>query len=124
MGAQMAQKRGMSLVRTTATHASRGLPFGAFASMLPPDPGGDPLSREDHGELLRRYVRAVAEGAGGRPLGVFVDDAHLLDNGSAILLHQLALTRAATVLATVRRVSRLPIRWLPCGRTVRPSVSR
>jgi hypothetical protein len=33
---------------------------------------------------------------------VFVDDAHLLDNGSAILLHQLALTRAATVLATVR----------------------
>jgi hypothetical protein len=114
----------MSLVRTTATHASRGLPFGAFASMLPPDPGGDPLSREDHGELLRRYVRAVAEGAGGRPLVVFVDDAHLLDNGSAILLHQLALTRAATVLATVRRVSRLPIRWLPCGRTVRPSVSR
>jgi len=114
----------MSLVRTTATHASRGLPFGAFASMLPPDPGGDPLAREDHGELLRRYVRAVAEGAGGRPLVVFVDDAHLLDNGSAILLHQLALTRAATVLATVRRVSRLPIRWLPCGRTVRPSVSR
>ena len=33
---------------------------------------------------------------------VFVDDAHLLDNGSAILLHHLALTRAATVLATVR----------------------
>jgi len=76
--------------------------------MLPPDPGGDPLSREDHGELLRRYVRAVAEGAGGRPLVVFVDDAHLLDNGSAILLHQLALTRAATVLATVRSGEAVP----------------
>ncbi|HEY2128272.1 MAG TPA: LuxR C-terminal-related transcriptional regulator, partial [Streptosporangiaceae bacterium] len=33
---------------------------------------------------------------------VFVDDAHLLDGGSATLVHQLALTRAATVLVTVR----------------------
>jgi len=33
---------------------------------------------------------------------VFVDDAHLLDGGSATLVYQLALTRAATVLATVR----------------------
>jgi DNA-binding CsgD family transcriptional regulator len=32
---------------------------------------------------------------------VFVDDAHLLDNGSATLLHQLSLGRAATILATV-----------------------
>ena len=98
----LAQKQGMSLARTAATRASRGLPFGVFASMLPPDRGGDRLAREDHGEMLRRYVRAVADGARGRPLVVFVDDAHLLDNGSATLLHQLALTRAATVLATVR----------------------
>jgi predicted ATPase len=35
-------------------------------------------------------------------LVVFVDDAHLLDGGSATLVHQLALTRAATVLVTVR----------------------
>ena len=39
---------------------------------------------------------------------VFVDDAHLLDNGSAILLHHLALTRAATVLATVRSGEAVP----------------
>jgi hypothetical protein len=51
---------------------------------------------------LRRYRWAVVEAAGGRPLVVFVDDAHLLDNGSATLVHQLALTRAATVLAAVR----------------------
>ena len=92
----------MALARTTATRASRGLPFGAFASLLPPDPGDDRQVRDDHGELLRRYVRAVVEGAGGRPLVVFVDDAHLLDAGSATLVHQLALTRAATVVATVR----------------------
>ena len=92
----------MSLARTTATRASRGLPFGAFASLLPPDSGDDHLMRGDHGDLLRRYVGAVVDGAGGRPLVVFVDDAHLLDGGSATLVHQLALTRAATVVATVR----------------------
>ena len=46
--------------------------------------------------------------AQGRPLLVFVDDAHLLDNGSAVLVHQLALTQAATVLATVRAGEVLP----------------
>jgi DNA-binding CsgD family transcriptional regulator len=101
-GVEAAHERGLSLARTTATRASRRLPFGAFASFLPPDEGGDRFSREDHGELLRRYVRAVVDGARGQRLVVFVDDAHLLDDGSAILLQQLALTGAATVVATVR----------------------
>jgi DNA-binding CsgD family transcriptional regulator len=99
---RLAEKQGMTVARATATHASRGLPFGALASILPPDPDGDRLGREDPGQLLRRYGRAVASGARTRALVVFVDDAHLLDNGSATLLHQLALTRTATVLATVR----------------------
>jgi hypothetical protein len=107
-GVELAQQRGMSMARATATRASRGLPFGALASMLPADPDGDRLSREDRGDLLRRYGRAVLDGARGRPLLVFVDDAHLLDDGSATLLHQLALTRAATVLATVRSGERAP----------------
>ncbi len=98
----------MSLARTTATRASRGLPFGAFASLLPPDPADDRLARGEHGELLRRYLQAVVEGAEGRPLVVFVDDAHLLDAGSATLVHQLALTRAATVVATVRSGEAVP----------------
>jgi DNA-binding CsgD family transcriptional regulator len=76
--------------------------------MLPPDPDDDRLSREDHVDLLRRYGRAVIDAAKGRPLAVFVDDAHLLDDGSATLLHQLALSRAATVLATVRSGERAP----------------
>jgi DNA-binding CsgD family transcriptional regulator len=99
---QVAQDRGMSLTRTTATRASRALPFGAFASILPPDPGDDILGWEDQGALLRRYSQSVVRGAEGHPLVVFVDDAHLLDDGSATLVHQLALAQAATVLATVR----------------------
>ena len=58
-----------------------------------PDPGVDRLSRDGHGQLLRFYARAVTARAGGRPLVVFVDDAHLLDDGSATLVHHLALTQ-------------------------------
>ena len=105
---QVAEERGMSVARAAATRASRGLPFGALAPFLPPDPRGDGLDREDRGELLRRYGRAVAGRAGGRPLLLFVDDAHLLDGGSATLVHQLALTRAATVLVTVRSGEAVP----------------
>jgi DNA-binding CsgD family transcriptional regulator len=100
---RVAGDRGMPVARATATRASRGLLFGALAPFLPPGPDGEGLSGENHGELLRRYVRAVAgRAAAGRPLVVFVDDAHLLDDGSATLVQQLALTRAATVLVTVR----------------------
>ena len=98
---EIARERGMAVASTIATRASRGLPFGAFASILPPDTGSDRLWWGDHGELLRRYARALVEAAQGQPLVVFVDDAHLLDDGSATLLHQLALTGSATVVAAV-----------------------
>ena len=101
-GLQLAEERGLAVARSTATHASRGLPFGALASILPPDPADDRVSRDDPGQLLRRYAREVAAGASGRAMVVFVDDAHLLDNGSATLIHQLVLNRTATVLVTVR----------------------
>ena len=99
---QLVRDREMSVARTTATHASQRLPFGTLAPILPPDPAVDRLSRDGHGQLLRFYARAVTARAGARPLVVFVDDAHLLDDGSATLVHHLALTQAATVLVTVR----------------------
>jgi predicted ATPase len=58
--------------------------------------------------LLRGYAQAMVEEALGRPLIVFVDDAHLLDRGSAVLVHQFALTHVATVLATVRAGEVMP----------------
>ncbi|MCW2548601.1 MAG: transcriptional regulator, LuxR family [Mycobacterium sp.] len=107
-GVEWAQQRGMAYRRATATRASQGLPFGAFASLLPLQHTDADAAREDLGVLLGRYARALVEEAHGLPLLVFVDDAHLLDNGSAILVHQLALTQAATVLATVRAGEVLP----------------
>jgi len=103
-----AGQRGMAHRRASATRAAQGLPFGAFASLLPPERSAAGAAREDLGVLLGRYARAMVEETRGRALLVFVDDAHLLDNGSAILVHQLALTQAATVLATVRAGEVLP----------------
>ena len=107
-GVEWAGRRGMAHRHASATRASQGLPFGAFASLLPPGRSDAGTAREDLGVLLGRYARAMADQARGRPLLVFVDDAHLLDNGSAILVHQLALAQAATVLATVRAGEVLP----------------
>jgi hypothetical protein len=64
-GLRVAERRGMSVARAAATWASRELPFGALAPILPPDPSGDVVAREDRGGLLRRYSRAVAGRAGG-----------------------------------------------------------
>jgi len=101
-GVEWAQQRGTACRRASATRASQGLPFGAFASLWPPERSDADTSREDLGVLIGRYTRVMVEQAHGLPLLVFVDDAHLLDKGSAILVQQMALTQAATVLVTVR----------------------
>ncbi len=103
-----AKDRGMALVRTAATRTSRGLAFGTLAPLLPPDPAGQSVAQQNPGQLLRRYARAVVNAAGGRRLVMFADDAHLLDEESATLVHQLALTRAATVVAAVRAGAPVP----------------
>jgi DNA-binding CsgD family transcriptional regulator len=107
-GLEWAEQRGMTQRRASATRASQGLPFGAFASLLPPERSDADTSRDDLGVLLGRYTRVMVEEAQGLPLLIFVDDAHLLDQGSAILVHQMALTQAATVLATVRAGEVMP----------------
>jgi hypothetical protein len=107
-GVEWAERHGMAHRRASATRAAQGLLFGAFASLLPPERNDEDSSREELAALLGRYARAIVEEAHGLTLVVFVDDAHLLDNGSAILVHQIALTKAATVLATVRSGEVLP----------------
>jgi DNA-binding CsgD family transcriptional regulator len=107
-GVEWAERHGMAQRRASATRASQGLPFGAFASLVQPGQREADPEREDLGALLGRFTRAMVEEAQGRSLLVFVDDAHLLDQGSAVLLQQMALTQGATVLATVRAGEVLP----------------
>ncbi len=98
-GVEFAQDQGMSVAMVAGTEAARPYPFGAFASLL--SHALIPLGPESHAELLRLYARELLDAAGGRPLLLFVDDAHLLDDGSSMLVHQLSLNGSATVLACV-----------------------
>jgi DNA-binding CsgD family transcriptional regulator len=87
-----------------ASESASTIPLGAFAPVLSPgDRGvGDLL------DLLQAATVALSATAGGRPLVVGIDDAHHLDPVSAALVHQLAASGAAKVLATLRARARAP----------------
>lgn len=90
-----AEQRGALTRWAVATASARTLPLGAFAATLGvvgPDPA----------RLVRQASDALLAGAGKAGVIVGVDDAHLLDELSAMLVHQLALRRAATVVLTLR----------------------
>ena len=86
-------------VRVSGTAAAARIPFGAFAQLLPEhfDAETSPL------EVLRAASTAITErDPDGRGLVVAVDDAHLLDDGSATLVHQLVELEQVFVALTVR----------------------
>lgn len=93
------ERAGAATVRLTATRPASQIPFGAFAHLLPDLDAGESRSIED---LFRRCIDGVLALANGRRLVLLADDAHLLDEASASLLRQMALTRAAFVVATIR----------------------
>jgi DNA-binding NarL/FixJ family response regulator len=94
----LASARGLATARVKGSQAARGLPFGALAPLLP-GPTGPSVEPAD---MLRRARDDIVGVGGGRRLVVLVDDAHLLDDASATLVHQLVSTRSAFVVATVR----------------------
>lgn len=95
----MAKRAGMATARATASRSAASIPFGALAGAIrgngqPPDVG-------DWSDLVRRSQALVGQSE-GRRLVLMVDDAHLLDDASATLIHQLAADGSAFVLATTR----------------------
>ncbi|MFD8521604.1 LuxR C-terminal-related transcriptional regulator [Streptomyces capillispiralis] len=88
--------RGTDCARVTGTPRTRHLPFAAFAPLLP-----EPVTLH----------AALHHLSGVRTL--LVDDAHLLDDSSAALLHQLAVHGRARLLVVVTD-----------GEPVPPAVSR
>lgn len=87
-----------------ATSVTKSIPFGALAPVLsvalPETP--NPV------ELLRHAGASLVERAGTRRLVLGIDDAHLLDDMSAALVHQLAQSGQAFVLTTVRTGEPVP----------------
>ena len=99
---KVAESAGLYTARVTATRAAATLPLGALAGLLPARHHGETGGVDDRSDLLRRSAAALVERAGNRRLALHVDDAHLLDDASATLVHQLAAMRTAFVLVTVR----------------------
>ncbi len=92
-----------AVFHAAANVAGAGLPFGGLAQILPPDPPAGPSPAG----LLQWATDAVRARAGGRPIVLAVDDAHLLDAPSASLTH-LLVRQGATLLATVRTGEPVP----------------
>jgi hypothetical protein len=78
-----------------ATRSGRTLPLGAFSAWVE-DGGSDPVL------LVRSVIEAVTSSPQGRPVVVGIDDAHLLDDLSAFVVHQMVHRRLAKVVLTVR----------------------
>jgi DNA-binding CsgD family transcriptional regulator len=87
--------RERATVAVRATRSTATIPFGAFASWVPPQVG-------DAGDRLVVLQATAARVVGAGTPVVTVDDAHLLDEGSAALLLHLAQHTPAGVVVTVR----------------------
>ena len=81
-----------------ATQAAASIPFGAVAHLMPRLRDTVP----DRAELLQHAVDRLVAEAGDRRLLIVIDDAHLLDDSSAALVHQLATATPIAILVTMR----------------------
>lgn len=79
-----------------ATRAAASVPFGALSHLMAGMPGTVGL------EPWRRAADQITIRASGSRLVLGVDDAHLLDELSAALLHQLVVHGHVAVVATIR----------------------
>lgn len=93
----LARSRGLPTAWAAATHASASLPFGALTHLLPEDVRGP-----GRPALLRRVASGLVTRAGDHRLVLGIDDAHLLDEASAALVHHVAATGAAFPVVSVR----------------------
>jgi DNA-binding CsgD family transcriptional regulator len=84
-----------------ASASARAIPLGAFASILTPSPAE---VADLPGVLAHAHSRLCTQ----QRLILGVDDAHLLDDVSATLLHQLAAERAIGLIITVRTGAAAP----------------
>jgi DNA-binding CsgD family transcriptional regulator/type II secretory pathway predicted ATPase ExeA len=99
---RLAEAAGFSTARVSATRAAAAIPLGALSPLL------TSLDTAAGPDLLSKAAAALTERADGRPQLVLVDDAHLLDDASAALLHQVAMDAGIFVVATLRNGEPVP----------------
>ncbi|MCV7175935.1 LuxR C-terminal-related transcriptional regulator [Mycolicibacterium sphagni] len=93
--ADEAAQLGWSVHHLAGTASGKSVTLGAFAQWAD-DADPSPLA------LARRVLAGLRSDSADAPLLVLVDDAHLLDDVSAMVVHQIVLQNAASVIATIR----------------------
>jgi DNA-binding CsgD family transcriptional regulator len=95
---EQAQEAGFEVHHVLAGSATRAIPFGALATLLPVVR----VAAESSQVALGSAAANLAALGGDKPLLISVDDAHHLDDPSAAVLHQVGADGSATILMTVR----------------------
>lgn len=98
-----AARHGWATDWVAGTRGMARVPFGAFAHLLPR--GGAATGSL---EVMRQVGDELRRAGGERPIALGVDDAHLLDEASADLIHLLAAGGHAFVVATVLPGEQIP----------------
>ena len=98
---EAATRSGGQVLRVLATASAATIPFGAFGHLLPE---GDGTS----GAVIPALIAALRARHGDESPTMVLDDAHLLDHGSAALALALAVTGAARLVVTVRSSEPVP----------------
>jgi DNA-binding CsgD family transcriptional regulator len=105
-----AAQAGMATLTVTGSQSAAAVPYGAVASVLSAFGGvGTKASQyPDPGAFVDDVMLGII--AGSRPQSVFllVDDAHLLDRASALLILRLAARKEVFVLLTIRAREPVP----------------
>jgi len=92
---RIAQTNGCITHSAVGTSAAQSIPLGAFAQWIDG-------ARGHSLNLVRTVIASLTAGPAGKPVVIAVDDANLLDDLSAFVVHQLVRRRAAQVIIAVR----------------------
>jgi DNA-binding CsgD family transcriptional regulator len=98
---QAAAAEGCEIRWAVGTSAAKALPLGVLAAWAD-------SSSSDSLELVRGAIESLTAAPPHTPVIVGVDDAHLVDNLSAFVVHQIVQRRAAKVVLTVRDGEPIP----------------
>jgi DNA-binding CsgD family transcriptional regulator len=96
--------RGRRTEWATCTRTTAGMHLGALAHLVPGAAGTDDAAAAWQGLV----TTLAAQEDDDRPAVLGIDDAHLLDDLSASLVHKLVLTRTASVVLTVSSTAPAP----------------
>ncbi|WP_172798381.1 helix-turn-helix transcriptional regulator [Mycobacterium sp. GA-1285] len=96
-----AASRGLDTRWTAGASSARAIPLGAFAAWAP-------AGVTDTIQLLRGVIESLAPASSSAEVVIGVDDAHLLDDLSAFVVHQIVQRDAAKVVLTIRDGESVP----------------